>query len=142
MEELVTEFTKIVEEEINAYSLLLDTLIKQQLAMLEGNSKFISRSNVKVEEMMNKTKELGRNRRGDSLNLCQNLEKNENIKFNDIIPFIEKKYADRLKEFKNILEILSHKVQITNDRNQYVLKNSIEFIDKCLSMITSEHGVK
>ncbi len=142
MEQLVAEFIKIVEEEINAYTILLEALIKQQSLILKGDSELIVRTNAAVKEIMEKTKELGQKRRGNLQNFFQDLKQNENVQFNDIIPYIEKKYAKRLKEFRNVLGILSHKVRTTDDKNQYLLKNSQEFIDKCLCMFASEPETK
>ena len=142
MEQLVAEFIKIVEEEINAYTTLLEALIEQQSLILKGDSELIVRTNAAGKEIMEKTKELGQKRRGNLQNFFQDLKKNENVQFNDIIPYIEKKYAKRLKEFRNVLGILSHKVRTTDDKNQYLLKNSQEFIDKCLYMFASEPETK
>ena len=105
IEQLVKELTEIVEDEVNAYKLLLDTLVEQQSAIIRGDSEFVSKSDIEVKEIMNRTKELGRQRKGTSEKFSNYLELNRDIRLDDILPHIEKKYAKRLKEFKNILEI-------------------------------------
>ncbi len=141
MEQLVKQLTEIVVDEVNAYKLLLDALVEQQSAILKGDSEFVSNSNIEVDKIIKKTKELGKQRKGTSEDFLDYLEVAGEISLDNIIPHIETKYAKRLKEFKNILKILSEKVQTTNKRNKYLLENSFEFVDKCLKMLTEEQNM-
>ena len=138
IEQVVTEITRIVEEEIKAYASLINTLVEEKSEILSNDSEVILKSNCKVKKILGKTKEFGKEEKVTP----QNYKGSDNIKFDNIIPYIEKLYAERLGEFKNILEILSAKVETTNQENQYLLKHSMNFIDECLSVLISENDIK
>lgn len=138
IEQLVKELIGIVEDEVNAYNLLLDALVEQQSEILNGDTHSNSESHTEVKEIRQRTEELKNQMRCTSGKFSQYLHIDREIKLNDIIPRIEKKYAKRLNEFKDILEILSGKVESTNKRNQQLLENSLQFIDSCLRQLVSE----
>lgn len=138
IEQLVEELTAIVEDEVHAYNLLLDTLAEQQSAILRRDIYLPSNSDIEVKKIRKKTEELRNQRKNTSEKFSPYLDIDREIKLNDIIPCIEKKYAKRLNEFKDILEILSKKVQSTNKRNQFLVENSLKFINTCLRRLVSE----
>lgn len=137
MENVIKELTQIVEEEVNAYQMLLDALVEQQVSIINRDIVLVSSSNKEVEKIIDKTREQEKEREGKSRTILYYPNGDGTIHLSDIIFHIEKKYARRLEELKKMLKVTSNKIQTTRRRNKYLLENSLEFVDGCLKLLAN-----
>ncbi|MFQ5649060.1 MAG: flagellar protein FlgN [bacterium] len=144
MEAIVEELIEIIAKEIHAFSSLLEILHEKQRAIVEGE---IERLNVSVEnetELASETKSLESERIKRSRTLAKQLEmENLNPKLSEIIEKVEKRYAKRLQEQRELLRNLVERIQHMNKNNQFLLNHSLNFIEKSMEvLLTSSDPVK
>lgn len=139
---VVRDFTRVVEQETEAFESLLEALLAQQACILKGDADDVSQSNETVERMVVETKKLEKERQGKARVLSHCLEAEEELTLSQLIPLVEEKYASRLRDLKGVLHVLSEKIQDTHERNQYLLDHSLRFIDRCLRLLTEGRGNK
>ena len=135
MESVVKDLTDVIEREVKAFQSLLEALLDQQASILRGDILSVSLSNEEVESIVTETKRLEKERCGKSKDLSRCLDVEGELTLSEIIPRVELRYADRLKELRHILEALSEKIQRTNKRNNYLLEHSLKFVDNCLRVL-------
>ena len=133
---LVKDLTHIVEDEVKAFQKLLDVLLDQQTSLLEGDILSVSLSNDEVERIVAKTKVLEEKRKGKSqdLSLCFDVE--EAPILSRLIPLVEQRYAERLKELKEVLKVLSKKIQNNKKQNTCFIEQTLRFVDQNLQLLT------
>ena len=136
MEEIVEELIAIIAEEIEAFNKLLETLHEKQKAIVEGE---IGELNDRVRdeaELAGQTRSLEVERLKRSQELAAELEmENLNPRLSEIIEKVEKKYALRLKEQRELLKSLIEKIQVLNKNNQFLLNYSLNFIEKSMELL-------
>lgn len=137
---LIQDLSQIVEKEIGAFQVLLDALMEQQYSILEGDAMSVSLSSEEVERIVGRTKKLEHERRGKSEEISQQLNSESALTISQIIPLVENKYANRLKELKETFLSLAEKIQNTNKRNRFLLENSLKFVDKSLKILIQSQG--
>ena len=135
MESVVKDLTDVIEREVKAFQSLLEALLDQQASILKGDVFSVSLANEEVESIVTETKKLEKERCGKSKDLSRCLNVEGELTLSKIIPRVELRYADRLKELRHILEALSKKIQRTNERNNYLLEHSLQFVDNCLRLL-------
>lgn len=139
---LVANLTQIVEKETKAFQSLLDALLDQQASILKGDTAAVALSNEKVEQIVAETRALERQRLGETQSLGGQLSPDSEgqMSLSRVIPLVEERYARRLQELREILIMLSQKIQKTNERNRFLLNNSLKFVDNCMRMLVeSQH---
>ncbi|MCK5145264.1 flagellar protein FlgN [bacterium] len=152
MGKLVSNLAEIVEKETEAFQLLLSALLDQQANIIKGDTDAVTASNEKVEQLMAETRVLGKQRIGETQSLGQRLhpDDDEKLSLSQVIPLVEDRYARRLGELREILVMLMKKIQKTNERNRFLLSNSLDFVDNCMRLLMqnqqkanaySRHGV-
>ncbi len=138
MEAIIEELIDVIAEEIEAFNELLVTLHDKQRAIVEGE---IEQLNTTVEletKLANETKSLEALRLNKSQKLAEQLEMDSlNPKLGEIIDQVEKKYAQRLSDQRNLLRTLVGKIQVLNKSNQFLLDYSLEFIEKSMAVLLS-----
>lgn len=137
IEKLVVNLAQIVEKEASAFQALLDTLLDQQASILKGDTVAVNLSNEKVEQIVAETRDLERQRLGETQSLGEQLfvEAEGQLSLSQVIPLVENRYASRLKELRELLVMLMGKVQKTNERNRFLLTNSLRFVDNCMRIL-------
>ncbi len=142
IEQVVANLTRIVEKETSAFQLLLDALLDQQSSILKGDTESVTVNNEKVEQIMEETRLLENKMRREAQILTRQFETdgNEALSLTDIIPLVERRYADRLIELREVLNILMQKIQATNQRNRYLLANSLHFVDNCMKLLVENQS--
>ena len=132
---VLADLTVVIEQEVQAFQSLLDTLLMQQTSILKGDTVLVSRSSDDVERIMAQTRVLEKTRRDKSVDLSRRFHANDELTLTQIIPLVEEKYAERLGEMKDILHELSTKIRSTNKHNQRLLEHSLRFVDHCMRML-------
>jgi len=136
MEAIVEQLIAVVSKEIDAFNQLLTTLHEKQRAIVEGE---IERLNVSVEEesaIAITAKNLEAERIRSSNRLARKLSMgNLNPKLSEIIENVEQKYAQRLREQRDLLRSLIQKVRTLNENNQFLLNYSLNFIEKSMEIL-------
>ncbi len=127
---IVENLTETVEKEVKAFHALLDVLIEQQASIVQGDAESVSKSNEEVERIVTETKLLEKEVRGRSRLLSEHLDAGEDLSLSRIIPLVEHRYSERLTELRELLITLHKKIQRTNQRNGFLLENSLRFIDE------------
>ncbi len=138
MEAIVEELIEIIASEIEAFNSLLKTLHEKQRAIVEGE---IDKLNASVEsetELASQTKSLEAERMDRSRKLARQLDmENLNPRLSEIIDKVEKRYAQRLQEQRDLLRNLIERIQIMNKNNQFLLNHSLKFIEKSMELLLS-----
>lgn len=137
---VVKDLTHVIEKEVTAFQSLLDVLVEQQASIVKGDTDSVTTSNEEVEKIVTETMKLERARLEKSLDISRSLNTKEQLSVSQIIPLVEEKYASRLNELKNDLSVLTGKIQSTNKRNRYLLEHSLQFVNKCLRVLTQGQG--
>jgi len=137
IEKLVSNLAQIVEKEASAFQALLDTLLDQQASIIKGDAAAVNLSNEKVEQIVAETRDLERQRLGKTQSLGEQLSMDAEgqLSLSQVIPMVENRYASRLKELREVLVMLMGKVQKTNERNRFLLSNSLKFVDNCMRIL-------
>lgn len=140
MEKIIEELMTIISQEIDAFNRLLTTLHEKQRAIVEGE---VARLNDSVRDetrLTSETQSLEVERLKRSQALAEELDmKNLNPKLSEIIENVEKKYAHRLREQRNLLKSLIGKIQVLNKNNQFLLNYSLNFIEKSMELLLTGH---
>lgn len=139
---VVQELTQIVEREVKAFQSLLEALVAQQQSIIKGDALSVSISSEEVERIVARTKELERERTGKSREITKQLDVEKELTLTQLIPLVEERYADRLQELKEMVIHLSKKIQTTNERNRFLLENSLRFVDKSLRILMEGRGAR
>lgn len=138
MEAIIEELIDVIAEEIEAFNQLLVTLHDKQRAIVEGE---IERLNTTVEhesKLAMETKSLEALRLDKSQKLAEQLEMESlNPKLSEIIEKVEKRYAQRLSEQRDLLRTLVKKIQVLNKSNQFLLDYSLKFIEESMAVLLS-----
>jgi hypothetical protein len=142
VEKVIKDLSNIIEDEVKAFQLLLETLLEQQASILRGDALSVSKSNNEVERLVAETKKLEKERRGISQDLSRCFELQCELTLTQIIPVVEERYAARLKELKDIIHVLSEKIQSTNRRNRYLLEHSLQFVNNCMRILSETRTIK
>jgi hypothetical protein len=127
---IIENLTMTVEKEVRAFHALLDVLVEQQASILQGDAESVSKSNEEVERIVSETRQLEKEVRGRSRLLSEHLEIDRDLPLSEIIPLVEQRYSERLTELRELLITLHQKIQRTNQRNSFLLENSLRFIDE------------
>jgi len=130
VDKIVENLTKTIEKEVRAFHALFDVLVEQQASIIQGDADSVSKSNEEVERIVSETKQLEKEVRGRSRLLSEHLDMGEDLPLSEIIPLVEHRYSERLTELRELLITLHKKIQRTNQRNSYLLENSLRFIDE------------
>ena len=133
--QIVDELTVVVEQEVRAFQSLYDALQQQQVSILQGDVVSVSQSNEEVETIVARTKRLEEERWGKSHDLSRCLDMDADLTLSQILPHVERRYALRLEELKQMLEALSQKIKTTNERNRYLLQHSLQFVNNCMRIL-------
>lgn len=140
MEAIVEELIAIISQEIDAFNRLLATLHEKQRAIVEGEVEKLNDSVKNETRLASETKSLEAERLKRSQELAAELEmKNLNPKLGELIESVEKKYAKRLKEQRELLKNLIGKIQVLNKSNQFLLNYSLNFIEKSMEMLMTNN---
>ena len=140
MEAIVEELIVIISKEIEAFNQLLKTLREKQRAIVEGEIERLNKSVHNESELANQTKSLEAQRIERTKALAEKLSLNNlNPRLSEIIEKVEEKYAQRLKEQRDLLRSLVQNIQNLNKSNQYLLNYSLEFIEKSMELLLSGH---
>ncbi len=136
MESIIEELIAIIAQEIETFNKLLNTLHDKQRAIVEGEIEQLNAS-VKAETAIaSETKTLEEERLARARQLARTLEMEEvDPKLSEIIDKVEKKYAQRLDEQRDLLRALIEKVQVLNQNNQFLLDYSLNFIEKSMELL-------
>ncbi|MCD6115739.1 flagellar protein FlgN [bacterium] len=135
MEKLINELTSVVEQEVEAFRILLDGLLEHQTTIVRGDTESVSKSLHKVEKLVKETRKIKDEVRGKKNDLAKVLNVDGNIPIEQIVPMVEERYAERLNELRNMLNALSGKISEANSRNLYLLNHSLRFVDNCIKML-------
>lgn len=141
MEDIVEELIEIIAREIEAFNGLLQTLHDKQRAIVEGE---IERLNATVEDesrIASETRTLEAERVERSRKLAEHLEmENLNPKLSELIDKVEKRYAQRLREQRDLLRSLVERIQTMNKNNQFLLNHSLNFIEKSMELLLTSNA--
>lgn len=146
MDDIIEDLIAIIQREVDAFNELLDTLREKQQAIVEGE---VSRLNSSVQNetrVTSETKHLEAERIERSRELAKELnmprQVGANPKLSEIIDAVEEKYAERLREQRELLRSLIQKVQYVNKSNQFLLDYSIKFVEQNIELLlgTAEKG--
>ncbi len=140
MEKIIEELITIISQEIDAFNRLLTTLHEKQRAIVEGEVARLNDSVRDESRLTSETQSLEAERLKRSQALAEELEmKNLNPKLSEIIVSVEKKYARRLQEQRDLLKSLIGKIQVLNKNNQFLLNYSLNFIEKSMELLLTGH---
>lgn len=136
MENIIEDLIAVIAEEIDAFNKLLQALHSKQKAIVEGEIGRLNESVAQETQLAGQTKSLEEERLQRSRELARELSlENLNPKLSEIIEKVEEKYAQRLREQRDLLKALIGKIQHLNKSNQFLLDYSIKFVEKSMELL-------
>ena len=113
---VVKDLTHVVDKEVKAFQSLFEVLLQQGLLISSQKENSASGIGPYTEQA-------------------------KRITNSQLAPMVEQQYVQRLGELKDVLYVLSNKIQNTNKRNQSMLENSLKHVDKCLYVLEQGHVI-
>ena len=113
---VVKELTHVVEKEVKAFQSLFEVLLQQGLLIPPQKENSASRLGPYTEQA-------------------------KRIINSQLAPMVEQQYVQRLGELKDVLYVLSNKIQNTNKQNQSLLENSLKHVNNCLYVMEQGHVI-
>lgn len=136
MEAIIEELVRIMAKEAEAFNQLLSTLHEKQRAIVEGEIEQLNKSVQDESKLARETKALEVERMARTRELAQKLElENLNPRLTEIIEKVEKRYAQRLREQRDLLRSLVEEIHTLNQSNQFLLNHSLKFIEKTMEIL-------
>jgi flagellar biosynthesis/type III secretory pathway chaperone len=136
MEAILEELTAVMSKEIEAFNELLATLHEKQRAIVEGEIEQLNKSVQDEGKLARETRALEEERVERTRALAKKLDiKNLNPRLSEIIQKVEKQYARRLQEQRDLLRSLVQKIHNLNQSNQFLLNYSLKFIEKTMEIL-------
>ena len=136
MEAILEELTAVMSKEIEAFNELLATLHEKQRAIVEGEIEQLNKSVQDEGKLARETRALEEERVERTRALAKKLDiKNLNPRLSEIIQKVEKQYARRLQEQRDLLRSLVQKIHNLNQSNQFLLSYSLKFIEKTMEIL-------
>jgi len=141
MDEIIEQLLQVCSREIDAFNQLLQTLHQKQRAIVEGEIERLKQHVSQENEIIARTRELEADRLAVTRELARRLSlENLNPRLSEIVEQVEEKYAQRLREQRNLLRSIVEKIQTLNQSNQFLLSYSLQFIDNSLKMLLQSEG--
>ena len=140
LESIIQNLTQIIENEVKAYQSLLIILQNQDSSSVEEPLSDLSSINEKVNKIVVETKKLEAERCGKSKDISRYLDIGEPLTLSQLIPLVEKRYADRLEELKKILLVLSEKLKKSRKERPDHLERSLKVVNRSLEDIVGCEG--
>ena len=136
MDEIVEDLISIIAREIDAFEQLLTTLHEKQRAIVEGQTERLNKYVQSENKLANKTKAIETERLAKTKDLAEKLSLDDlNPRLSKIIEKVEGKYAERLREQRDLLMSLVEKIRTLNKSNQFLLNYSLRFIEKSMKIL-------
>jgi len=136
MEEIIRELVQTVSKEIDAFNRLLSTLRNKQKAIVEGELEKLKNHVDDENKLITETKGLEADRISTTQALAEELSlSSATPKLTDIIDNVESKYAERLREQRDLLKSILGEIRDLNDNNQFLINYSLSFIENNMRMI-------
>jgi flagellar biosynthesis/type III secretory pathway chaperone len=133
---IVEDLIQTVEQEVEAFKHLHQTLLDQQKSILKADSDSVSESSETIEKIVLETRKLETDWKGRSKALSQAADSEEDLRLHTLIPMVERRYAIRLEELYQMLQMMMAKVHSTNRHNRLLLERSLHFVKRNMQILT------
>ncbi len=136
MDAIIEDLISIIASEIEAFEQLLKTLHVKQRAIVEGQTERLNKYVQNENKLAHKTKSIETERVAKTRELAKELSLDDlNPRLGKIIEEVEGKYAERLREQRDLLKSLVEKIRTLNKSNQFLLTYSLQFIEKSMKIL-------
>ncbi|RKY63849.1 MAG: hypothetical protein DRQ08_05775 [Candidatus Latescibacterota bacterium] len=127
----------LMEEEVKAFRNLLDALLEQRKALVQGDEGGFVRSVHRKAEILERTQRLEDEKEEVVRDLAGRLDlPSERPTLPQIISAVEEEYARRLSELRETLLELLRKVHRTSETNRFLIEHALSFVERNIQLLT------
>ncbi|HIE04602.1 MAG TPA: hypothetical protein EYP61_07565 [Candidatus Latescibacteria bacterium] len=127
----------LMEEEVAAFRNLLDALLEQRKALVQGNEGGFVRSVRRKAEILERTQMLEDEKEEVVRDLAGRLDlPSGRPNLPQIISAVEEEYSRRLSELRETLLELLMKVRRTSETNMFLIEHALTFVERNIQLLT------
>lgn len=132
----ISEFCVLVEREIEAFSRLLNALLKQQSLLPGGNLDELKRAVTEQERLVAVAKSLKEDRIAKAEAIAEVLSvPPEEATLSKLVRSVGEQYATRLDELRSTLSVLTGKIDLLSRDNRFLVERSLGLVERNLQIL-------
>jgi len=136
MEQIIEELIQVCSKEIKAFNKLLKTLHSKQRAIVEGELERLKNHVEDENKIVHETRDLEAQRLARTQDLAKQLSLTDGSpKLSEIIDKVEERYAQRLREQRDLLRTVIEQIHDLNENNQFLINYSLQFIETNMNLL-------
>lgn len=133
------QLVEIVQKEVETFQALLDTMAREQQALVSQDVEAIEATVQAQRELAEQAGALERARTRIVNDLSHELgETGDDLTLKHLIERIQGPQSDRLSEMRETLIAIHERIQTANRHNALLIKQSMKYVDKSLQILTGE----
>ena len=141
MEPLVAELTDIIQQEIDLFTELLETLEEEQRALVTHEVDRVESLTLKKHELAEQSGKLEAVRTAIVERLASSLEEDaESLTLRKLVDHLRGPEAGRLREMRETLISVHERIRRANRQNSVLIRQSMKYIDKSLQILSGGEG--
>lgn len=143
LEAKTLELVKLIGAEVALFEQFLQTLNRQQEALVANNLDLLQESTRGLEDLTLETKKAEAQRQELVASLSVDLNINQDdINLSRLARLVSEPESNELSRLQDTLLDLHRQIMETKSRNEFLIKKSMEYLDTTLSYITGSAGEK
>ena len=133
------ELIEVIGAEVGIFERFLQTLQRQQDALVDNNLDLLNESTAELEALTAETKEAESRRQELVAQVTKDLELSpEDINLSQLAALANASQASELSRLQQTLLDLHEQIQESKNRNEFLIKKSMEYLDATLSQLSGE----
>ena len=135
-DEWITDLIELVEKEISTFQSFLDSLTQLQQSVINGNLNGIEDGSERAGELLSTAKAISSKRQEKVMNLASaNQLQTELVTLEQVIPYVETKYRERLRALRTTLLTTLNKVKSSSKATRRLLAHSLNYVEENLNLM-------
>ena len=133
------ELIEVIGAEVGIFERFLQTLQRQQDALVDNNLDLLNETTAELEVLTSETKKAESRRQKLVAQVTQDLELSpEDINLSQLAALANASQASELSRLEQTLRDLHEQIQESKNRNEFLIKKSMEYLDATISQLSGE----
>ncbi len=133
------ELIEVIGAEVGIFERFLQTLQRQQDALVDNNLDLLNETTAELEVLTSETKKAESRRQKLVAQVTQDLELSpEDINLSQLAALANVSQASELSRLQQTLLDLHEQIQESKNRNEFLIKKSMEYLDATISQLSGE----
>jgi flagellar biosynthesis/type III secretory pathway chaperone len=133
------ELIEVIGAEVGIFERFLQTLQRQQDALVDNNLDLLNETTAELEVLTSETKKAESRRQKLVAQVTQDLELSpEDINLSQLAALANASQASELSRLQQTLLDLHEQIQESKNRNEFLIKKSMEYLDATISQLSGE----